>query len=74
MQLFSSTDIGESRPAVSTRKAFQMTYERTQAVMATPNDQPILSVVYRFAALINIPSTAPITTARTVSCGTASPW
>ena len=45
MQLLSSTDIWESRPNERMRKVFQMTYERTQAVMATPNDQPIFSVV-----------------------------
>ena len=45
MQLFSRMDIFLSLPPESTRSEFQMVKDMTQAVMATPNDQPILSVV-----------------------------
>ena len=45
MQLFSSMVIWLNRPPQSERMAFQMTKDSTQAVMATPNDQPSLSVV-----------------------------
>ena len=44
MQLFSSIVIFVFA-SPRTVKAFQMAYESTQAVMATPNDQPSLSVV-----------------------------
>ena len=45
MQLFSSIDIGARRPALSACNPFQMTNESTYEVIATPNDQPTLSLV-----------------------------
>ena len=45
MQLFSRMDIWLSLPPESARKAFQITYDSTHAVMATPKAQPSLSVV-----------------------------
>jgi hypothetical protein len=45
MQLFSSSDICDTRPPVRVRKALKMTYDMTHDVMATPNDQPTLRVV-----------------------------
>ena len=46
----------------------------THAVMATPKDQPMVSVVYRLLADINMPRMPPMSTARKVSCGILSPW
>src|SRR5262245_38524115 len=73
MQLFSRIDILDSRPPVNVRSAFQITKDITHDVMATPNDQPTLRVVYRFDTDISMPRIAPMATARNVSCGTCSP-
>src|SRR5262245_19257413 len=40
MQLFSRIDIGVRAPPVIPRSAFQITYDSTHDVIATPNDQP----------------------------------
>ena len=44
MQLFSSTDMFET-PRSTVRTEFQITNDSTHEVIATPNDQPTLSVV-----------------------------
>ena len=74
MQLFSSRLIWLNRPALNARSRFQSTNDITQAVMATPKAQPILSVVYRLEIDRNIPSKPPVSTARHVSCFWSSPW
>jgi hypothetical protein len=38
-------DMPVSRPASTVRMVFQITNDSTHEVMATPNDQPTLSVV-----------------------------
>ena len=54
--------------------SFQITYEITHDVIATPNDQPIFSVVYSPAIDISMPIPPPIRTARSVNCFIRSPW
>ena len=72
MQLFSRMVIGD-RAIPALWKKLQIEYDRMQADRVTPRCQPIFRPMYTLVKARKKPRTAPMATARTVSCGASSP-
>ncbi len=68
MQLFSRIERLECR-IPSRLRAAPNVKDRMQAVIATPNPQPVFRPTNRLERLITAPRSAPIRTALAVSCG-----
>ena len=72
MQLFSRMVIGDlASPTL--RNIVHSENDSRQAVMATLSAQPVFRPTYRLVKASRNPSPDPISTARSVSCGTPSP-